>query len=257
MEFSNLAFESDNGIGVLTFNRPAALNALNSEVLAELSQFCATVPSLGIRVLIVTGAGEKAFVAGADIKGLAERPESNAAEGALEGQLAFRALEELPIPVIAAVNGFALGGGLELALSCDYIVMSSKAKFGLPEVTLGLIPGFGGTQRLARCVGKGIASFITLTGDIYPAKYALQWGLAVDVVEPEELMAVCRKQAETLASRSSNACRLVKRAINEGFDMTQKEGEALEVALFEEAFASDDKREGLAAFIEKRPPNFK
>ncbi|WP_317930881.1 enoyl-CoA hydratase/isomerase family protein [Halioxenophilus sp. WMMB6] len=256
MEFNTLSFAAENGIGVLTFNRPSAMNALNSEVLAELSRFCDEVIALNLRCLIVTGAGDKAFVAGADIKGLAERPESEAADTALEGQRPFRALEELPMPVIAAVNGFALGGGLELALSCDYIVMSSKAKFGLPEVTLGLIPGFGGTQRLSRCVGKGIASYITLTGDIFPAKYALQWGLAVDVVEPEELMAVCRKQAEIIASRSSNATRLVKQAINEGYDLSQREGEDLEVRLFVEAFESEHKREGLAAFIEKRAPNF-
>ncbi len=257
MQFNNLTFESENGIGVLTFNRPKALNALNSDVLAELKQFCEAVPSLGIRSLIVTGAGDKAFVAGADIKGLSEKPIDQAGGTAEEGQLAFRSLEELPIPVIAAVNGFALGGGLELALSCDYIVMSSNAKFGLPEVTLGLIPGFGGTQRLSRCVGQGIANFVTLTGDIFPAKYALQWGLAVDVVEPDALMEVCRKQAATLASRSSTAMHLSKRAIREGYDLPLREGEALEVKLFEEAFASEDKVEGIAAFIEKRKPNFK
>lgn len=256
MEFNTLSFAAENGIGTLTFNRPKALNALNAEVLAELTEFCKAVPSLGIRCLIITGAGDKAFVAGADIKGLSERPEAEAADAALEGQLAFRAVEELPIPVIAAVNGFALGGGLELALSCDYIVMSSKAKFGLPEVTLGLIPGFGGTQRLSRCVGQGIANYVTLTGDIFPAQKALQWGLAVDVVEPEELMAVANKQAGTLASRSGSAMHLAKRAIREGFDLPLRDGEALEVKLFEEAFASDDKREGLAAFIEKRAPKF-
>ncbi|MBL4826443.1 MAG: enoyl-CoA hydratase/isomerase family protein [Spongiibacteraceae bacterium] len=256
MTFKTLLFEQHNNIGVLTLNRPDAMNALNAQVIQELSDFCDQVSKVSIGCLIITGAGSKAFVAGADIKAMSERPESQGVDVAQEGQNAFRKLQELPLPVIAAVNGFALGGGFELALSCDYIIASNNAKFGLPEVSLGLIPGFGGTQRLTRCVGKGIASRIILSGEMVDASQALQWGITTQVCEPEVLLEVSLTQAQLIVSRSSSAQALAKRAIHQGFDLAQKDGELLEAQLFQEAFSSAHKREGIAAFIEKRKPTF-
>ncbi|MFA7555706.1 MAG: enoyl-CoA hydratase-related protein [Spongiibacteraceae bacterium] len=256
MKFTTLLFEVTDRVGVLTVNRPDAMNALNAVVIDELSAFCDAVVDMDVDCVLVTGAGNKAFVAGADIKAMSELSEDKGEEMAHIAQEVFRKLEELPIPVIACVNGFALGGGFELALACDYIIASSKAKFGLPEVTLGLIPAYGGTQRLPRCVGKGIASRIILTGDIYSAEQALQWGIVTQLCEPEELIKLGMKQAQTISSRSGSALALAKCAINQGFDLLQQDGEKLEAELFQKAFSSEQKREGIAAFIEKRAPNF-
>ncbi|MGD9660363.1 MAG: enoyl-CoA hydratase/isomerase family protein [Porticoccaceae bacterium] len=255
MTFKTLKFEILENIGILSINRPEALNALNHEVIAELATFCGQAETLGIRCLIITGEG-KAFVAGADIKAMAKLPDDQGFELVRAGQQVFRSVQALPFPVIAAVNGFALGGGFELALACDYIIASNKAKFGLPEVTLGLIPGYGGTQRLTRLTGKAIASRVTLSGNIFDAQQALNWGLVTELCEPDALLDTCIAEARVIATRSRTALALVKRAISEGYDLPLSEGELLEARLFQTVFESTDKKEGLAAFLEKRPPNF-
>lgn len=257
MSYSTLNYEQDNGIGVLTIQRPEALNALNAEVLKDLKSLLSELKTKkDLRCLIVTGAGNKAFVAGADIKEMQARPEEEGQKMAEEGQSAFKGFEELHCVVIAAVNGFALGGGLELALSCDFIIASDKAKLGLPEVSLGLIPGFGGTQRLSRNVGKGVARRMVLTGDMFTAQQCANWGLVTEVVPSEELMALAKKIAAKVISQSPNAIRLAKRAVNEGYDQTLYEGLNLEAKLFQQAFSSEDKKIGTAAFVEKKPPQF-
>lgn len=258
MKFETLEFRNEGQVGVLTLNRPQALNALNAQVLKDLRLFLQhVVEEQGLRALIVTGSGEKAFVAGADIKEMESLNPSDAKRFSEEGQSVFQQLEDLKIPSIAAVNGFALGGGLELAMACDFIVASRQAKMGLPEVTLGLIPGYGGTQRLARYCGKGIARLMALTGDIYSAEQAAAWGLVALVTEPNELMPTCMKLAGTIAKRSPFAVRLAKQAINQGVNVTQDAGLKIEAQFFSEAFQSEDKKEGVRAFVEKRAPVFR
>lgn len=226
-----IQFEQQGAIGILKINRPKALNALNNQMLTELEEFFDSFPK-GIRCLVLTGEGDKAFVAGADIKEMEVNDPVKALKKAQRGQALFDRIETCRTPIIAAVNGFALGGGFELALACDFIIASEKAKFGLPEVTLGLIPGYGGTQRLARAIGKGKASMITLTGDIYSAQEAYSWGIATRVVAPDQLMPECLQLAEKIASRSPAALGLAKRSIHEGFDLIQWEGMKLEAELF-------------------------
>ena len=257
MNFETISFELSGNIGTLKINRPKALNALNAQVVEELTACLRELRgNKDLRCLIVTGAGDKAFVAGADIKEMSEREADTGEQMAQDGQTAFQLLEDLHCPSIAAVNGFALGGGLELALSCDFIVASKKAKVGLPEVSLGLLPGYGGTQRLARHIGKGKARLMTLTGDIFKAEQAEKWGLIAMTTEPDALMAEVMKMATTIASRSPVALNLAKRCINEGFDVSQAEGLKLEAKLFGEVFKSKDKIEGVGAFVEKRTPEF-
>lgn len=256
MNFSTLEFKRDGHIGTLVLNRPQALNALNAETLRELAEFFTSMKNeRELRALIVTGAG-KAFVAGADIKEMDARDPSTGQKMADEGQRVFDMIENLHIPTIAAVNGFALGGGLELALACDFIIASKAAKMGLPEVSLGLIPGYGGTQRLARVVGKGIAKLMTLTGDIYTAEHCEKWGLVAMAVEPDQLMETCAGIAKKIASRSPVAVGLAKQSIHRGLDTTQGEGMQIESKYFHTAFNSGDRKEGVRAFIEKRPPVF-
>jgi enoyl-CoA hydratase len=256
MAYENLEFKKEASVGVLTINRPQALNALNAQVIKELGEFLNSLKNdKEIRVLIVTGSG-KAFVAGADIKEMSERTSDSGEQMALDGQAALGLLEDLPIATIAAVNGFALGGGLELAMACDFIVASEKAKMGLPEVSLGLIPGYGGTQRLSRYVGKAKARLMTLTGDIFTAKQCEEWGLVAMLTSPEDLMPTCMKLAKMISERSPMAIALAKRSINEGFDVSQIEGLKKEAKLFGKIFASSDKEEGVKAFVEKRPPQF-
>jgi enoyl-CoA hydratase len=257
LKFETLKFEKNGAIGTLTINRPQALNALNTQVVRELGLFVSEVKGdNSLRCLIVTGGGEKAFVAGADIKEMSGRPAGEGRAMAEEGQKVFQALEELPFPTIAAVNGFALGGGLELAMSCDFIIASKSAKLGLPEVTLGLIPGYGGTQRLARFVGKSLARMIVLTGDIYSAEQCEKWGLVALTVEAAEFAATVQKIATKISERSPRALALAKDAIRRGSDATQAEGMRIEAELFHAAFNSQDKIEGTAAFVEKRPAKF-
>jgi enoyl-CoA hydratase len=244
-------------IGVLKIARPEAMNALNKQVLQDLKLVLGELSSKrDIRALIVTGEGEKAFVAGADIKEMENHSPTQAREMALSGQALLQKLEDLPFPVIAAVNGFALGGGLELALACDFIVASNKARWGLPEVTLGLIPGYGGTQRLVRNLGRALARRVAMSGEMFTAQQGYEWGLFAQIAEPADLMGIAMKTAEAMASRAPLAVGWVKEAINHGDDRTQAEGLKLEADLFGRTFETKDHSEGIKAFIEKRPPVF-
>ncbi len=256
MEF--LEVGQEGGIATVTINRPKVLNALSAGVLDEL-ETCFNELRLddAVRAVVVTGSGQKSFVAGADIKGLASLDVAGARANAQRGQQVFRAIEQFPKVVIAAVNGFALGGGCELALACHIRIASNNAKFGLPEVTLGIIPGYGGTQRLARITGKGRALELILTGDMIDAQRAYEIGLANRVVAPEALLETCRKMAGKIMARGPLAISMALEAVNHGFEMPLPDGERLEAALFGSLAATEDTREGLAAFLEKRKPDFK
>ncbi|NVJ28486.1 enoyl-CoA hydratase/isomerase family protein [Myxococcus sp. AM011] len=256
MTYENIRLEHDGAVATLTIDRPKALNALNNKTLQE---FEAAVKSLGAdtRVLIVTGGGEKAFVAGADIaemSSIAEHPEAQ--KFAELGHRAFALLESLSIPTIAAVNGFALGGGCELALACDFIYASEKAQLGLPEVGLGVIPGFGGTQRLTRIVGRARAKELIFTGGRIDAAKAKEIGLVLEVLPAAELLAHCRSVAAKMLKNSPLAISTAKRVIEQGADKDLGEANTLERQGFAELFGSDDQREGMKAFLEKRPAVF-
>ena len=247
-------YDVADDIATVTINRPEALNALNSEILAELDSVLDQVATDRPRVVLVTGAGEKSFVAGADISEMATM---TVAEGQGFGQFGnsvFRKLEKLPMPTIAVVNGFALGGGCELAMSCDIRLASSKAQFGQPEVGLGITPGFGGTQRLARLVGTGIAKEMIFSARNIDANRALAVGLVNAVYEPEDLMGAALKMASGIASKAPVAVRAAKAAINLGIQTDIDSGVALEAVLFGSCFATEDQTEGMAAFVEKRKP---
>lgn len=257
MVFDTLSFELVNRVGILTINKPESLNALNSKVLTELS---IAVDQLKDRddvdVVIITGSG-KAFVAGADIT---EMKEMNAHEGRAFGQFGmhvFRKIELLEKPVIAAINGFALGGGCELAMCCDIRIASEKAKFGQPEVGLGITPGFAGTQRLARLVGTGKAKELIFTADIITAEQALQIGLVNLVVTNDALMKSALTMAEKISSNAQLAVRYAKSAINRGSETDLETAMVIEQDLFGLCFATHDQKEGMTAFVEKRTPNFK
>lgn len=244
-----------DGIATLTVNRPKALNALNSEVLSALHEAVEAVKGKA-DAIIVTGAGEKAFVAGADIAEMADCDRAAAQAFSRRGQLAFQSLQDFPGPVIAAVRGFALGGGLEVALACDIIVASEEAKLGLPETTLGLIPGFGGTQRLPRRIGPGMAKKFIFTGKPVDAATALAIGLVDEVCAPDALMETARTIA-TLALRNGPlAVAEAKRMVNEGLEMPLGEAVALEAERFGDIFETADAKEGIAAFLQKRRPSF-
>lgn len=257
-EYANLLFENQGGIGLVTLNRPKALNALNVETMYELDRlFGELAKDSTVLVVIITGSGDKSFVAGADIT---EMQPLSAIEGrnwGKLGQAVFGKIENLPQPVIAAVNGFALGGGCELAMACDIRIASEKAKFGQPEVSLGIPPGFGGTQRLARLVGKGRAKELLFTGDMIDAVEALRIGLINKVVAPEEMMNVTRAMAQKIMSRAPYAVQVCKAAVNEGLDIDLDSGVAYEAEVFGLCFATEDQKEGMAAFVEKRKPEFK
>ena len=237
-------------------NRPAALNSLNAETIGELAEFFSGIGAdSAVKVIILTGA-EKAFVAGADIK---EMLPMTAAEAQAWGRMAqgiFNLIETLPQPVIAAVNGFALGGGCELAMSCDIRIASEKAKFGQPEVTLGIIPGFAGTQRLPRLVGKGIAKELIYTGDMIDAQEALRIGLVNKVVAAEELLPAAKAMAQRIMSRGMFAVQQAKTAIHYGLNTDLETGSAFEASLFGVTFATHDQKEGMTAFVEKRKASF-
>jgi len=258
MTFENLIFGVDNGIATLTFNRPKALNALNMALLEEFGSVLDEVEkNKEIRVLILTGAGEKAFVAGADISELAKMNPLTAKRFATKGQKLFSRLESLPIPVIAAVNGFALGGGTEVSLACDFIYASEKAVFGLPEITLGLIPGFGGTQRLTRIVGTNMAKELIFTGKTFPAADAKAYGIVNMVCAPETLMEDVMKTARAIAAKGAVSLRAAKEAIGCGKDVDLETGCRFEADAFALCVASRDAAEGTAAFLEKRKADFK
>lgn len=257
LEFRNLHLDQHGPLAVLTVSRPKALNALNADTLSEISQAVELVienPEIG--ALIITGSGDRAFVAGADISELAELSDVYAGrELALAGQDVMHQISSLPIPVIAAVNGFALGGGLELALACDVRVASTNAKLGLPEVTLGLIPGFGGTQRLARLIGVGRALDLMLTARQVSAEEALALGLVNYVAD--DPLTKAREVAEQMLNNAPIALSLVKEAVRRGLDTTLEAGLEVEADLFGMAVATQDFREGTSAFLAKRRPAFK
>lgn len=257
MTYQNLLFEREGSIGLLAINRPKVLNALNRETMTEISQAVkkiATDPD--VAVLIITGSGEKSFVAGADI---GEMRTLSALEGrawSKFSQATFNTIENLPQPVIAAVNGYALGGGCELAMSCDIRIASEKAKFGQPEVLLGVVPAFAGTQRLPRLVGKGRAKELLFTGDQIDAAEAYRIGLVNKVVPAGELLTAAKALAEKIISRGPVAVQLCKAAVNEGLDMDLESGQAYEAEVFGLCFATADQKEGMSAFVEKRPAKF-
>jgi enoyl-CoA hydratase len=245
-------------MSTITINRPSVLNALNAEVLVALKRAVDEVRARPeVRCLIVTGAGEKAFVAGADIAAMRAMDADEARQFARKGHAAFDAIAALPLPVIAAVNGFALGGGCELALACDFIYASERAKFGQPEVNLGILPGFGGTQRLARRVSVGIARELIYTGAIIDAQEALRIGLANKVVPAEQLLAEAKKTALAIAQKGPLAIAHAKRVIGEGLDNILHDGNDLEIEAFAACFRSEDRKEGMSAFLEKRTANFR
>jgi len=247
----------DGHVATLTINRPDKLNALSQEVLSDLS---AAIEALGgkddVWAAVITGTG-KAFVAGADIAAMKSMTATEGRDFGALGHGVFTAIENLRCPVIAAVNGFALGGGCELALACDFIYASSKAKFGQPEVGLGIIPGFGGTQRLPRRVGSAVARELIYTGKMINAEEALRIGLANAVFDPDELLAAAAKTAAGIASQGPLAVAATKRLIRDGMDLALPEANRLEQAAFGEAFGTEDQSEGMGAFLEKRAPAFK
>jgi enoyl-CoA hydratase len=257
-EYANLLLETDSdGISTVTINRPKALNALNAATIYELDQvFDELVANPAAKVVIITGSGEKSFVAGADIL---EMKDKTAVEGRQWGKLAqavFSKIENLPKPVIAAVNGYALGGGCELAMACDIRIASEKAKFGQPEVSLGIPPGFGGTQRLPRLVGKGRAKELLFTGDMIDAAEAYRIGLANQIVAPEELIDKAKAMAHKILSRAPIAVQVCKAAVNTGLDIDLNSAIAYEAEVFGLCFATEDQKEGMTAFIEKRKAAF-
>lgn len=254
-EFVKLEFEGP--VALITIDRPKALNAINLQVLTELDgALTQIVAHADARVLIITGGGEKAFVAGADIAELAALDTAAARRQALAGQAVFDRIEGFPKPVVAAVNGFALGGGCELALACHIRVASENARFGLPEVSLGVIPGYGGTQRLPRLVGKGVALDLILSGEMVPAADALRIGLVSRVFPAAELRAGVDKLVRTILSRGPLALRSALDAVHQGLEMPQEKGLQFEAALFGLLASSQDMKEGMAAFLEKRPARF-
>lgn len=245
-----------SGILTVTISSPATLNALNSEILGELEDMVDGIDLSAVRVLVITGEG-KAFVAGADISEMANLPEQQGYDFGVRGSRVFRKIEELPIPVIAAVNGFALGGGCELALSCDIRVASAKASFGQPEVNLGIIPGFSGTFRLARTVGQAYAKELIYTGRRISSEEALRIGLVNRVVEPDTLMPTVYALADEILSSAPLAVSYAKQCINGNYALPASEAIALENRFFGKCFATRDQKEGMAAFLGKRAPEFR
>lgn len=255
---NNLSIENRDGILRVVVNRPKVLNALNAETVGEIARvFDEARTDEAVKAVILTGSGEKAFVAGADINELAQKTPVTGKETSEYGQMVLSKIEKFPKPVIAAINGFALGGGCELAMACHIRIASENAQIGLPEVTLGIIPGYGGTQRMARLVGKGKALELIMTGDRIPAAEAERIGLVNRVVPADQLEATCEEMARRIMSRGPLAIRASIEAVNAGLEMSFEEGQFLEAALFGLLCASDDTREGLNAFIEKRKAEFR
>ena len=257
MKFENLLYEKKDQVGIITFNRPQVLNALNIGVLKDLDH-CLSSLSLqeDVRVIILTGLG-KAFVAGADIGQMSALNSEQAKKFSQLGSRVFRKLEEFSIPVIAAINGFALGGGCELALSCDFRIASEKAKFGQPEVSLGIIPGFAGTQRLSRLIGISNAKEMIYTGKMLDAREALSLNLVNDVVAEDLLMDRAIELAQAICKNSQSAVAYAKACINQGYEMSFDDANTLESLYFGLCFSTEDQKEGMAAFLEKRKANFK
>ena len=258
MAYENILFEKKDGIAYMTFNRPKVMNALNKHTLRELSHALQDArDDDAVRVVILTGAGEKAFVAGADINELAVQGPVEAKEQALVGQAVGRLLETMGKPSICAINGFALGGGCELALACTIRIASKTAKLGQPEVKLGIIPGFGGSQRLARLCGKGVAHELCLTGEMVSAQEAERIGLVNHVYEPAELIPAAEAMAKKIIANGPLAVKYTMEAIERGVEMQLEDGLYYEASLFGVVGSTEDKREGTKAFLEKRSPQFK
>src|ERR1700747_1592060 len=258
MAYENILFEKKDGVATITFNRPKVLNALNRKTVEELHDALLDArDDASVRVLILTGAGEKSFVAGADIGELAVQTPVKGKEFSLYGQSVFHLLETMGKPSICAINGFALGGGCELALSCTIRIASKSAKLGQPEVKLGILPGYGGSQRLARLCGKGMAHELCLTGEMIPAEEAQRIGLVNHIYEPAELIPAAEAMAKKIIANGPLAVRFTIEAIERGGQMPLEEGLFLEATLFGVACATEDMCEGTKAFLEKRPPQFK
>lgn len=257
MEFKNVLVEVKGQTGIITINRPKVLNALNLETVAEIE---AAVKQMGaneqVRVVIITGSGDRAFVSGADIAAMKEMSVKDAAQFASTGHSCMNAIGALSKPVIAAVNGFALGGGTELAIACDIIIASENAKFGLPEVKLGLYPGFGGTQRLPRLIGNAKASELIFTGRIINAKEAFDFGIINRILPLDALMNEAMKIADEIAANSPVAVSKAKRVIRDGLAKNLPDALENERANFASLFETNDRVEGMSAFLEKRKPNF-
>ncbi|HEX9576953.1 MAG TPA: enoyl-CoA hydratase-related protein [Myxococcales bacterium] len=254
MAYENILVDRDGPVAVISVNRPKSLNALNSQTLRELTQ--AVRDSADQRAIVLTGAGDKAFVAGADIAEMLPMTPWAAREFSELGHLLTALLEDIPCATIAAVNGYALGGGLELAVACDIIYASENARLGLPEVSLGVTPGFGGTQRLVRLVGKLRAKEMIFTGDMVDAKTALDIGLLNGIVPREQLLAHCIQLAGKIAQRGPLAVARAKRLVERGYDMPLRAANRQEAESFALLFDTEDRREGMRAFIEKRQPRF-
>jgi enoyl-CoA hydratase len=258
MSYENILFEKNDGIARITFNRPKVLNALNRKTIEELrSALLDARDDAGIRVLILTGSGEKAFVAGADIGELSQQTPVNGKDFSLFGQSVFHLLETMGKPSICAINGFALGGGCELALSCSIRIASKNAKLGQPEVKLGILPGYGGSQRLTRLCGKGMAHELCLTGEMITADEAMRIGLVNHIYEPGDLLPGAEAIAKKIIANGPLAVKFTMEAIERGTEMPLEEGLFLEATLFGVACATEDMREGTKAFLEKRPAAFK
>ncbi|MDD2273847.1 MAG: enoyl-CoA hydratase-related protein [Desulfuromonadaceae bacterium] len=257
MEYKNLLVETSHCITTLTINRPEVLNSLNSDVIREMESALSRVDiDTAVRAVIVTGSGEKAFVAGADIKEMYKMSAFEAHDFARCGQRLMLLINRMRKPVIAAVNGYALGGGFELALACDFIYASEKAKFGFPEVGLGIIPGFGGTQNLARLIGPNRANELVLSGRVITAAKAQAWGVVNEVFVPEELLHKTVETALEISGKGTLGVASAKDVIVNGLNMTKEDGFRYEASLFGVLFATGDQREGMGAFLEKRPAKF-
>lgn len=257
MKFEILQVEKKDAVAIISINRPKAMNALNTQFFDEMDALIEEFRrDIDTRVIIITGAG-KSFVAGADIAEMQDKAKAEATTFSRRGQKTFASFADLHIPVIAAINGFALGGGLELAMAADFRIASTKAKFGQPEVNLGLIPGFAGTQRLSRLVGLADALYLLMTADMINAEEALRIKLVQKVVEPEELLNTCINIANTIASKGPQAITKVKEVTYQGYDMTLAEGSELEAQKFGSLFGpGSEGKEGMTAFLEKRSPNW-
>ena len=245
-------YEVKGAVGIVTINRPKALNALNSEVLDDLSSVFDSIDLETVRCVVLTGAGDKSFVAGADIGEMSTLTKAEGEAFGKKGNDVFRKIETFPLPVIAAINGFALGGGNELAMSCDFRICSENAVFGQPEVGLGITPGFGGTQRLARLVGAGYAKYMIYTARNIKADEAYRIGLVNQVVPAEELMATAEKLASIIAGNAPIAVRNCKKAVNDGLEVSMDDALVVEEKLFGDCFESWDQQEGMANFLRKK-----
>ncbi|WP_303721663.1 enoyl-CoA hydratase-related protein [Malonomonas rubra] len=258
MTYANLLLEIENQVALLTINRPKALNSLNPQTLDELSQAIAALQeNPEVKVIIITGAGEKAFVAGGDISVMQPLNPLEARQVARQAQQVFNNIEYGAKVVIGAINGYALGGGCELAMACDIRIASDNAKFGQPEINLGIIPGWAGTQRLPRLIGKGKAKELMFTGEMINAAEAVQLGLANHAVPQADLLKTAKQMAEKIAAKPQVAVRLVKEAVDKGIEMESQKAFAYEAELFGLCFSTEDQKEGMDAFLEKRPPVWK